>query len=272
MERSHLESIIDRELRTVVRTRTFLVLSLGFTAVVLGLAWVGGTTGFVPVILTLLMPMEVLVPALALAFGYRAVLDDARRGELDVLRTYPVSRSEFVLGVYLGRAAALLVAVLVPLLLAGLMTAVLSGTRSTVFVAHGGADSVLLYLRFVVLTAAFAAVALAVALVVSTAVRTLRGAIAAGTALLIVIVVGLDLGLVAGLAGGVIPDGLLQFLLALSPNSAYRGLVLELVIGPVGLGGARHAPAAANLVGLGIWLAGALAMAAWTVWRGRARA
>lgn len=267
MERSHVETVIERELRTVVRTRSFLVLSLGFTAVVLGLAWIGGTTGFVPVVLTLLTPMEVLVPALALAFGYRAVLGDARRGELEVLRTYPVTRLELVLGVYLGRIAALLVAVMVPLLLAGIMTAVLSGPRSTVFEAHGGADSALLYLRFVVLTAGFAAVGLAVALVVSTAVSSLRAAVAAGAALLIMLVVGFDLGVVAGLAGGVVPDALLQVVLALSPNSAYRSLVFDTVVAPVGFSGARTAPAVLNVIGLTLWLAGALALSAWTVWR-----
>lgn len=271
MQRSRVATVVDRELRTVVRTRSFLVLWLGFATVVVGLAWIGGPTGFVPVVLTVLTPMEALVPALALAFGYRAVLGDARRGELDVLRTYPVSRLELVLGVYLGRLAALIVAVIVPLLIAGIVTAVLSGSRSTVFAAHGGADSAVLYLRFVVLTTGFAAVALAAAVVVSTAVSSLRGAIAAGTALLIALVVGFDLGLVAGLAGGVVPDALLQYLLALSPNSAYRGLVFDLVVGPVGLSGARTAPALANVVGLALWLVGALALAVWTVWPGGAR-
>ena len=272
MKVSRLATLIDRELRTVARTRAYLVLSVGFALVVLGLAWTGGTAGFVPVVLTLLTPMEVLVPALAVAFGYRAVLGDARRGELDVLRTFPVTRFEAVLGVYLGRASALFVAVSLPLLLAGVLAGLLGGASSTVFVTHGGADSVLLYLRFVVLTAVFALVTLAVALVVSTAMTSLRGAIALGVALVVVLVVGLDLGLVAGLAAGVVPDWALQWLLALSPNSAYRGLVLQTVVGPVGLADVRAAPALANVVGLALWLAGGLALAVWTVWpAGRGR-
>lgn len=262
-------AVVDREVRTVVRTRSFALLGAGFALVVLGLAWAGGAAGFVPVVLTLLAPLEVLVPALALAFGYRAVLGDARRGELEVLRTYPLTRVELVLGVYLGRAAALLVAVVVPLVLAGVLAGVLGGARSTVFAAHGGADSVVLYLRFVVLTGLFALVALAVALVVSTTVSSLRGAIALGTAAVVVLVVGLDLGLVAGLAGGVLPDGALPWLLSLSPNSAYRGLVLETVVSAVGPTGERTAPLVANVLGLAVWWAGALTAAMATVWPGR---
>lgn len=266
MNVGRVATVTDRELWTVARTRAYLVLSLGFAIVVLGIAWTGGTTGFVPVVLSLLAPIEVLVPALAVAFGYRAVLGDARRGELDVLRTYPVSRPEVVIGVYVGRAAALLVSIAVPLLLAGVLVGLLGGARSTVFATHPGADSVLLYLRFVALTWVFALVALAVALVISTTITSLRGAIALGIALIVALAIGFDLGLIAGLAAGVVPDGSLRWLLALSPNSAYRGLVLETVVGPVGIVDVRAAPVVANVVGLVLWLGGALALAVVTVW------
>lgn len=268
MRSARVAAVVDREVRTVARSRALWVLGLGFALVVVGLAWAGGPAGFVPVVLTLLTPLEVLVPALALAVGYRAVLGDAQRGELDVLRTYPLARRELVLGVFLGRGAALLVAVVGPLLVAGALAAVLGGAKSTVFATHGGADSVWLYLRFVVLTGGFALVALSVALVVSTAARSLRGAIALGAAAAVVLVVGLDLGVVAGLAGGVVPEGALPWLLSLSPNSAYRGLVLQTVVGAVGPTGVETAPLLANGFGLALWLVGALTLAGVTVWPG----
>ncbi|MFC7081678.1 ABC transporter permease [Halorussus caseinilyticus] len=130
---NRLFAVVGRELTTVVRTRAFLALAGGFAAVVAVLAWTAGAVGYVPLVLDLLTPVEVLVPALALAFGYRSVLGDDERGELDVIRTYPVSRATFVLGVYLGRAAALLVALVVPLLGVALLypPSAASGRRSS---------------------------------------------------------------------------------------------------------------------------------------------
>ncbi|WP_379797275.1 ABC transporter permease subunit [Haloplanus sp. GCM10025708] len=167
--------------------------------------------------------MELLVPALAIAFGYRAVLGDARRGELDVLQTYPLSKPTFVLGVYLGRVTALLVVVLVPLLLVGAVVPFVGGTQSSVLATHAGADSAFLYLRFLTLTALFSMVGLGVALAVSATADSVRAAIALGLGFLVVLVVGLDVGIVAALGAGVVGEGSLQWVLALSPNSAFRG-------------------------------------------------
>ena len=41
--RHSLETIIGRELRTIVRTRTFFILTLAFAAVVLGITWISGS-------------------------------------------------------------------------------------------------------------------------------------------------------------------------------------------------------------------------------------
>lgn len=265
MNRAGFVAVIEREFRTVLRTRSYLLLAIGFGLLTVTLAWAGGAAGYVPVALSLLTPSEVLVPALAVAFGYRAVLGDAGRGELELLRTFPVSRPGLIAGVYLGRAAVLLPVVIVALLLAGLLVPLTGGAKTSVIAAHGGADTVLLYLRFVVLTAAFALVALAVALVVSTVARSIRGAIVLGIGIVVLLVVGLDLGLVAALAGG-LPEWLLPALLAASPNSAYRGLVLVAVTGPVTSVGVRTAEPLASLAGLLVWWLGSLALAARTVW------
>ncbi|ELY89232.1 copper ABC transporter permease, partial [Natrialba hulunbeirensis JCM 10989] len=111
-----LKTIIARELRTIARTRPFYLLALALAAVVLGVAWTGGgiRAGYVPTAVDLLTPLELLVPVVAVAFGYRAVLADEQRGELDVLETYPVSSRSIVLGVYVGRVIGLLVAIVVP--------------------------------------------------------------------------------------------------------------------------------------------------------------
>ena len=271
MNRSALLAVAGRELGTVVRTRSSVALAAVYALLVVGVAWTAGLSGYLSATLDLLAPMEALVPALALAFGYRSVYDDARSGELDVIRTYPVSRAGFVLGVYLGRLAPLLVVVATPFVAVAVLVAVGGGAGSSVIASHGGADTWVLLVRFAVLTELFAAVALAVALVVSTVARSLRGAIALGVAAAVALVVGFDLGIVAALGAGPVGEGSLQWLLAASPNSAYRGLVLQTVLGAVTTLPTPAASAPANLLGLLAWLVGALALAVVTVWPGGGR-
>lgn len=265
-----LFAVVGRELTTVVRTRAFLALAGGFAVTVAVLAWTAGAIGYVPLVLDLLTPVEVLVPALALALGYRTILGDEERGELDVIRTYPVSRPTFVLGAYLGRAAALLVAVLVPLLAVAVLVPLFGGVGTTVIASHAATDSPVLYLRFLVLTAAFALVLMAAAMAVSTTAGSSRAGVAVAVTLGVALVVGFDAGIIAGLAGGVIPEDALSTILGLSPNSAFRGLVLKTVVGGV----ESKVPAAstmASLLGLVVWLVGSLAVAVLTVWSGTER-
>lgn len=267
MNRERTLAVVERELATVRRAPALIVTAVAFALILVALAWAGSSNGFVPVVLTLLTPIEVLVPAFAIALGYRAIQGDVQRGELELLRTYPLTSTEAVLGVYLGRAAIMLIVLLPTLAGIGILVLVTGGASSTVFPTHGGADSILLFVRFGVLTALYSLVALAAALALSAAARSLRAAIALGTALLVVLVVGFDLALVAGLAGGVIPDAMLQWLLAISPNSAYRGLVMQTVVSAVGTSGFQAAPLALNLLGLVVWVAGALATARAALWR-----
>ncbi len=262
--RDRLFAVAGRELSTVARTRAFLLLAAGFALIVTALAWTAGSVGYVPMVLDLLTPVEVLVPALALAFGYRSILGDAERGELDLIRSYPVERPTFVFGVYLGRAAALLVAVLVPLLAVPAFVAVSPSTRTSVVASHSAMGSPLVYVRFVFLTAVFSLVAMAAAILVSATARSTRAGIAVAVALGAALVLGFDAALVAGLSGGLLSPGGLEPLLALSPTSAYRGLVLEAALG--GVAGDALASPAISAVGLAVWLAGSLLGATATVW------
>lgn len=267
MNRRTVLTVVQRELVTVQRTRALIAAAVAFGALIVGLAWTGGSNGYVPAVLTLLTPIEVLVPALAVAIGYRAVQGDAQRGELELLRTYPLSRTEAIIGVYLGRAAVLVVAIVVPLTVVAIVVTLTSGASSTVFPTHSGADSILLFVRFAVLTVGYALVALAAAIALSAATRSLRAAVALASALVVVLAVGLDLAIIGGLAGGVVPDGGLPWLLAASPNSAYRGLVLQTVVAAVGTSGFETAPAVLNLTGLIAWFTSMLVVARAAIWR-----
>lgn len=264
-----VEAIVRREVRTVARTRTFVVLGVAFAAIAVGVARASGgaSAGYVPTASDLLTPLELLVPVVAVAFGYRAVLGDASRGELDVLRTYPVSPGQFVLGTFLGRAVGLLVAIVLPLV-AVLATVALTETPSVrVYATHAGADSPVLFLRVIVLTAAYALVVLAVAIAISAVANSARGALALAVVALLVLVFGVDLALVTGVRSGLIGDSWLVYALATSPNSAYRGLVLETAISVAAGTGPRTASPIASAVGLLVWTIGSLAVATHAVGR-----
>lgn len=251
---------LEREYTTVLRTRSLLALAVGFAVVVVGLASVAGTTGYVPAVLNLLTPVEVLVPALSVAFGYGAVLGDRTRGELDVIRTYPLDRRAYLLAVYVGRATGLLFTVLVPLFLVAALVAVTDGARTSVLASHPGVDSFVLFVRFVVLTALLALVSLAVAVAVSAAAGGPRSAAALGVGAVFALVVGADLAIVAGIGTAFPPDAL-PVVLAFSPTGAYRGLVLGSVLDVALVEAPSAGTPLLSLAGLLAWLVGSLAFA-----------
>jgi len=240
-----------RELLTVVRTRGYLLLSVGIFAVFVGILRSGGDIrgGYVPTAVDLLLPLELLVPLVAVALGYRAF--SGENDDRSVLRTYPVSPRSLAAGVFAGRFVGLAAIVGLPLSVVGLVVSQVGGPPSLVFATHQGVDSPVLFVRFIALTVCFGAAVLAVTMAASVLVRTSRAALAAALAVLVVVVAGGDLLTLTGLTAGLIEDDLLGTALALSPNAAYRGLVLELVVGvATDRGGAIDVPVAvAGLVG-----------------------
>ncbi|ADQ67891.1 hypothetical protein C499_16787 [Halogeometricum borinquense DSM 11551] len=264
----YLFVVATRELRTVARTPALLALAAAFTVSIVGVAWAGsgGGGGFVPLTLDLLTFVEVLVPLLAFAFGYRTVVEDRLTGELDVLRTYDVSRIAYVGGVYVGRGVALVATVVLALVLGGALVPLLTADVPTFLAINTAADSALRFVRFVVLAAAFTLVALAATLAVSAAARTVRTAFALAAVLAALFVLGIDTTLLAGLAAGVVPAEGIAGLLALSPNSAFRGLVLSSAVGVVGGAEVTAGSPLWNVIGLLVWWVGSLGIAVWRVW------
>ena len=224
-------AVFAREVRGAVRSRTYLLLALALTLVVFGLARAGNgpSAGYVPTVVDVLLVVEVLVPAVAFAVGYRAITDDAVRGTLDVLATYPLPPWAYVLGVYAGRAVALLSVVLAPLLILGVVVALTAGPATTVFATHRGVVSPLLFVRFLALTAGFALTTLAMAVAISALADSRRRAILLALVGLLVVAGGADVSVLQALAGDLV-DADLGTLLGISPASAYRGLVFETVL------------------------------------------
>ncbi len=256
-----LQTVAAREVISVARSRATLVLVAGIAVVTLGVLLASGTQSYLPASVDLLLPMEFLVPAVAIAIGYRTVTADARRGELDVLETYPVSPRAYIGGVYLGRALALVVIIGVPLVIAWAYLVTSSPDDLRTFATHTGVDSPLVFLRFIVLTLMFALSVLGMAIAVSAVAGSRRSALVFGVVLFALVVLALDLLIVRGFAGEVIPESQLRTVLAVSPTSAYRGLVFETVIATATESDLQQASPVVSLVSLIGWTVGSLAVA-----------
>ena len=138
---------------------------------------------------------------------------------------------------------------------------------SPIYATHGGADSPILFARLVVLAVLFALVVLAVAIAISAVASAARSALALAVVALVVLLVGLDLLLVYGLSTGFLAESALLQALAVSPLSAFRGLVLESVVVVAAGTGPQTAAPVASIAGLLVWGVASLAIATWSVGR-----
>lgn len=247
-------AVVRREVLTIARTRAYAVLTVVLALVLFGVVERSDAlaAGYVPTAVDLLLPLEVLVPIVAVALGYRAFTGD--NDDLAVLSTYPVSRVTLVVGVFLGRLMGLAAVVGLPLVAVGVAVAWTPGVESAVFATSGGVDSPIFFVRFVALTVCFAGVVLAVTLAASVIAQSGRVALALAAGVFLAVVAGGDLLVITGLVSGSIDEGSLEVALAAAPNSAYRGLVLELVVGVATDEGGFADPAAS-----------AASLLAWTV-------
>lgn len=227
-----ITTVFRRELTTVFRTPGYGALALGLLALLGGVVAVGGggTTGFVPAVVDLLLPTEVVVPLVAFVLGYRALLTDTASGEMAVLRTYPVRGGDYVLGVVFARLVGLAVVLGVPYTLVGIGIWLTAAPDTAIFATHSGVDSPWLYVRFLAFIALFAAASLALATALSAIASSRRTAIALGVLAVVAVVFGGDLAAVRSLADGG-SSASIPGLLTMTPNGAFRGLVFEHVIG-----------------------------------------
>ena len=258
-----MSTLIRRELRTAARTRGYYLLGIVVAGTLLGLTVGGGgaATGYIPTVVDLLLPLEVLVPAVAVAIGYRAIPSDLGRGEVAMLNTYAVSPSAYVGAVYLGRAAVLSAIVGVALFVVGLVVAVAAAPDTGVFATHSGVDSPILFGRFLVVTLLFGNAVVAVVLLASIAVASARTAIVAAIGAVLVVVVGGEAAILLGVLDGVFSEATLRLALGFVPNSAYRGLVFETVVGVLSAGASGYASPLVSVAGLLLWTGGSLGAA-----------
>ncbi|MEF8780581.1 MAG: ABC transporter permease subunit [Haloferacaceae archaeon] len=263
-----VSAIARRELRSTTRSTGGLLFAGGLAVALVGVAYAGGgyRGSYLAVTADLLTALEVLVPVVAVAFGYRTLLSDARSGELDVLRTYPLAPWQHVGGAFLGRAIPLTAVVLAPFLVIAGLVSVSSTPQATVFATHSTADSPVLFARLAVLSLFYALVALAIGVAISAVATSARSGIALAVGAVVGIVLVSDLAIVGGLAAGALGGESIHGVLALSPASAFRGLVFETVIAVAGGAGPETASPLASVAGLLGWLIGSLAIAVGALW------
>jgi ABC-type transport system involved in multi-copper enzyme maturation permease subunit len=118
-----------------------------------------------------------------------------------------------------------------------------------------------------VFTVVFAAVVLAVMLLLSATVRNARRGLVVTVVVVSTIAIGFDLVIILGLAGDLVAVESLPWYLALSPGSAYRGLVMAFVVAPAVTRAVDLAVPVLSIAGLFVWGLLSLTTATWQVWK-----
>lgn len=114
-----IKTLAAKEFRERLRNRWVLAVALVFAAFALVIAWFGpsqqgmvGFQGIEPTIASLTSLVIYLLPLIALILGFDAIVGERERGSLDLLLSMPLTRTELVLGKYVGLALALIAATL----------------------------------------------------------------------------------------------------------------------------------------------------------------
>ncbi|MEC7376843.1 MAG: ABC transporter permease subunit [Pseudomonadota bacterium] len=265
-------TIARKELSDSLRNRWLVAIALVFATLALGIAWFGaaasGQVGYAstPATIASLASLGIfLIPLIALLLAYDAIVGEEEGGTLLLLLTYPLSRSQLLLGKFLGHGLTLALATLIGFGVAGVAIALL--VEDVVVTSLMAA-----MLRFIASTVLLGWGFIALAYVIS--VRVSEKPVAAGLALAIwfFFVLIFDLLLLGTLVAseGQFSAGLLPWLLMLNPTDIYRLLNIVAfgdsgqLTGVLSLGTDLPVGAAGLWIGLVLWfvvpLAGALAL------------
>lgn len=214
--------VARKEFRDGLRNRWVLAIALILALLAVGIAWFGaaasGGLGFTSLATTLvsLSTLAVfLIPLIALLLAYDAVVGERESGTLQLLLTYPLSRTALLLGKFLGHS-----------LILGAATALGFGIAGTTIALFAdGVDLARLAAGMAVLIASSALlgwVFLAFAYLISVSVE--EKARAAGLALGVwfLFVLVFDLGLLALLVSVQSGGDWLPWLLLLNPADGFR--------------------------------------------------
>ncbi|MBK9189224.1 MAG: ABC transporter permease subunit [Phycisphaerales bacterium] len=187
-------AIAQRELREAVRSRWFILYTLAFAVLGLSLSYVTaaagggmGLSGFGRTTAGLVNLVLLVVPLMGLTAGAGSIAGDRERGMLTYLLAQPVTRTEVLLGKYLGLSGALIACIALGL---GACAAIMAwkgdATRPASLIWLGG------------LSLALAMGMLSLGMLVSVLARKASVAVGTGVFLWLVLVFATDLALMAG--------------------------------------------------------------------------
>jgi len=259
-------AIAGTELKIALRNRWVLIATLLMTLFALALTFAGAApTGALGVDLLTVSVASMttlsvyLAPLLALLMSFDAVAGEIERGGLALLLTYPVSRSEILLGKFLAHLCTLFFAISVGFGVAGVAAAAAGGA---------GPESLAALVRLIWTSTLLGATFLALGFAVSALTRNPGAAAGLAAGMWLVFVVLYDLGLLGALVyddGGDFTRHVFPWLLAANPADAFRlynVAASESVALATGLTGAAEAlPRWMASASLALWPVAALAMA-----------
>jgi len=191
---ANILAIAHRELREAVRSRWFILYTLAFALLGLSLSYVSaatgggmGLSGFGRTTAGLVNLVLLVVPLMGLTAGAGSIAGDRERGMLTYLLAQPVTRTEVLLGKYLGLAGALVACIALGI---GSCAAIMAwkgdATRPASLIWLGG------------LSLALALGMLSLGFLVSVMARKASVAVGTGVFLWLVLVFATDLALMAG--------------------------------------------------------------------------
>ncbi len=234
---SNIATLARRELRDAVRSRWFLLYTIGFAALGLGISYVSaaaggsmGLAGFGRTTAGLVNLVLLVVPLMGLTAGAGAIAGDRERGMLAYLLAQPVARVELLLGKYLGLALALLACLTLGL---GICAAILA------WKGNATRPESLLWLAGLALALALGM--LSVGMLLSVMARKASVAVGTGVFLWLVLVFASDLALMAGAIAMKLRIEELFALALLNPLQVFKMWSLHAaeasldVLGPAGL-------------------------------------
>lgn len=221
---SPIFTVLGKEFRDGLRNRWIISITVIFALLAIGLAYFGtvgvGRVGFTSLSTTIISLASLTVfimPLIALMLAYDSVVGEDESGTLLLLMTYPISRSQLLLGKMLGHGAIIAFATLTGF---GI-TAILLGS----FAAETSWGEVIpAFALFIMSAILLGWIFIAFAYIISTAVS--EKSKAAGIALIVwfIFVLVFDLGLLGILlmTQGNIDSELFPYLLLLNPTDIFR--------------------------------------------------
>ena len=233
---STIATISGRELRDALRSRWFLLYTLAFAVLGLGVSYAsaasagGGVSGFGRTSAGLVNLVLLVVPLMALTAGANTNASERERGMLGYLLAQAVGRVEVLIGKFLGLAGALLASICLGF-----------GVVAGVLAWNGAATKPASLIQLAALSVALALAMLSVGLLLSTFARRTSVATGAAVFLWLAFVLVSDLGLMAGVMTFKLPIERLFAISLANPLHVFKMWSLQSVdasldvLGPAGL-------------------------------------